>query len=232
MSIRIASLYPGLTNAQGDASNADVIARQLSWLGISVDIVTVDETSLEIPVADLYVLGDVLESDMDRVKEHFSLISSALKRQIEEGSSLLAVGSAYLLLMDAQLLSGNVVPTSERIVSDYVGHLPSGEALIGFQNSAITYVLGEGERPLGRTMHGIGDCNGTEGVLRCVGRGIVVATSLHGPVAARSPAITPLLFPDRADVSLPGFSLTAEGARAIELANAWFIDTTRVFEGK
>ena len=62
-------------------------------------------------------------------------------------------------------------------------------ALTGYENHRGRTTLGPHARPLGRVDHGVGNGDGTEGVVQRR----VVGTYLHGPALARNPALADLL---------------------------------------
>jgi CobQ-like glutamine amidotransferase family enzyme len=66
-------------------------------------------------------------------------------------------------------------------------------ALTGFENHGSRTRLGPTARPLATVDAGVGNGDGTEGVLGERGRGKVVATYLHGPALARNPALADLM---------------------------------------
>lgn len=101
-------------------------------------------------------------------------------------------------------------------------HLP---ALTGFENHGGRTRPGPDAGTLGRVRAGVGNGDGTEGVIGRRGRGRILGTYLHGPALARNPALADLLLAWAMDVDpadLPPLDdheiddLRAQRLRAVE----------------
>ena len=213
--IRIGKLLPDLTNAQGDAENADALVAALSWQGLEASVEVFNAGS-QLVACDVFVLGHVTESDFMSAQVQLDAWSTELVAQVNAGSVVLAVGSSVSLLTGMGLLGGVVASRSERFVGDTVVQAQTGQ-LWGFVNSAHTYACASDETAWGSVVIGMGNGDGTEGVRRHVGEGLVLGTHLHGPVLVRNEEIMDEVIrhitkSDRAH------QLDAVGLRARELA--------------
>lgn len=212
----VVNVYPTLLGTYGDRGNATVLAARAVLRGIEATVVEVGPEDPVPSTGDLYVLGGA--EDAAQVAATARLAGDGgLQRALEAGASLLAVcagfqviGSSFwaagrevagLGLVDATSVPG----AGPRAVGELLaqpepgpstGSSPSaGSAaqglpvLSGYENHAGVTRLGPGVPPLGRVLSGVGNGDGTEGVLW---RG-VVGTYLHGPVLARNPALADLL---------------------------------------
>jgi hypothetical protein len=116
----------------------------------------------------------------------------------------------------AGLLDLTTVPGRRRAVGEIAADCtaPGIPVLTGFENHRGLTTLGTGTAPLGRVVTGIGNGDGTDGVLTAN----AVGTYLHGPVLARNPALADLLLTRATGLALSPIRLPAEdGARQLHL---------------
>ena len=220
MTMVIASLFPELTNSQGDAENARALSKVLEFHGREARVEVVATDGSAPAQAELIVFGHVVASQEALVAEGLSNIRVWLNERLAAGAVLLAVGSAQNVLCDAGLLSGHGEQRTEHAVDDLVA-VRDGFAreLWGFQNSQTVYRRGSDEQALGTVVFGSGSADGNEGVIRQVGSGLIVGTNLHGPVCVRNPEFALWLIA-QAGIELPADSATAGWRQAVTLANA------------
>jgi CobQ-like glutamine amidotransferase family enzyme len=93
--------------------------------------------------------------------------------------------------------------------------LPGVGTLTGFENHAGRTALGVGVEPLGAVVRGVGNGDGSDGVLA----GGIVGTYFHGPVLARNPALADLILSRAVGRDLGPLALPdEESARRAHLA--------------
>ncbi|HEY8318940.1 MAG TPA: glutamine amidotransferase [Amnibacterium sp.] len=200
MSAAIAALFPELTDVNGDAQNALVLARRAEWAGEDAAVLPIpigQEPAVD-PVA--VVLGSSVDSALPRLRDALHTLLPRLTAWLDAGVPLLAVGTGMELLgsriaLDdgtvvdgAGLLPGSTSPLEVRVTDDLVVDAPEGR-LVGYENHARGFRLDPGVAPLGRVVHGIGDGRGVDGVRH----GSIVGTRMHGPVLAKNPALADAL---------------------------------------
>lgn len=191
----IAVIAPSILNANGDAENAQVLARRAEWAGASASIVPVEHPE-QLPASlDAVVIGSGSDADLSQARELLLASHNRLRVLATEGVPILAVGTGWELLSwgiefgdgtaleGLGLLPGRAVSAGSRVSDDLVISSRFGR-LVGFENHARQYVAAEGS-PLGRVQYGVGNgaASGQEGVVM----GTVIGTHLHGPVLAKNP---------------------------------------------
>jgi CobQ-like glutamine amidotransferase family enzyme len=196
MTLTIAALLPALQNTNGDAQNAQVLARRAGWAGIDARVVDV-ASGAELPrEVDVIVVGSGNDSTLDASRSALLTMHDELRAWATDGVPILAVGTGWELLSwgieradgsvveGLGILPGRAVPRSGRVTDDLVVASPRFGTLVGFENHARDYVGAEGS-PLGRVRAGSGNGRGSgqEGVVM----GSVIGTHLHGPVLAKNP---------------------------------------------
>lgn len=189
-------LVPELTDVNGDAQNALVLARRAQWAGIDADVVALglgEPAPTERPAA--VVLGSSVDSAVPRLREGLEALRTALEDWIGAGVPLLAVGTGLELLggripladgavEGLGLVPGSTEPLGARVADDLVVDAPEGR-VIGYENHARGFRLRAGAAAFGTVVRGVGDGAGVDG-LRV---GSVLGTRLHGPVLAKNPAL-------------------------------------------
>ena len=221
MSAAILQLFPELTDVNGDAQNALVLARRATWAGIAAEVVPVPLGGrAPSPRPAAVVLGSSTDSALPRVREALETVRDALAGWLADEVLVLAVGTGLELLAGRLVLDGETVeglglvpgestPLAARIADDLVVDAAEGR-LVGYENHARGLRLEAGGEPLGTVVRGVGDGRGVDGVRS----GSLLGTRLHGPVLAKNPA-----FADAVLTRAFGRPVTPSGA-AVEAADA------------
>jgi len=194
----VLALFPELTDVNGDAQNALVLARRAQWAGrdATVESLHLGERPTGTPLA--VVLGSTTDPTLPRLVEALVGLRGVLADWIAAGIPVLAVGtglealSRSIRLPDGRLdglalIAGETEPLGSRAAGDLVVRSADGD-LVGYENHARGLRLDAGVTPLGAVQRGIGDGTGTDGV-----RGAITGTRLHGPVLAKNPALADAL---------------------------------------
>ena len=211
---RILQLFPELTNVNGDAENALVLARRLQWAGSDAEVIAVAPGEAAPAFRpDAVVLGSGVDSVLHRTRDALETLAPALTDWVGDGVPVLAVGTGMELL-GHELPLENEVLQGLGILPGMATALPSRVAgeiavksdwgtLVGYENHARGYRT-YAARPMGETLSGTGNGDGTEGVRH----GSVFGTHLHGPILARNPslgmAFVALAVGDDIDAYAPG----------------------------
>jgi CobQ-like glutamine amidotransferase family enzyme len=200
--LAIVHVYPTLLGLYGDRGNVLVLAHRARNRHIEVDVINVGPGEAVPRQADIYVIGG--GEDMAQVVAADLLRSDGgLVEAIGRNAAVLAVCAGYQILGSTFEASGAVTRGLEVLdVTTVVGHQRAvGEAIVvptpelglpgltGFENHSGRTTRGSGLCCLGRVVRGIGNGDGTEGLIS----GRVIGTYLHGPVLARNPAVADLL---------------------------------------
>jgi len=194
-------LFPELTDVNGDAQNALVLARRAQWAGIDAEVVALglgEAAPAARPAA--VVLGSSVDSALPRVRDGLESLREALQGWIADGVPLLAVGTGLELLGTRIVLPDAVVeglalvaavaePLAVRVADDLVVDTAAEGRLVGYENHARRLRLEPGVEPLGTVVRGVGDGRGVDGVRA----GSILGTRLHGPVLAKNPALADAL---------------------------------------
>lgn len=199
MTTRILALLPELTDVNGDAQNALVLARRAGWAGVEAEVVAhrIGDPVPDRPAA--VVLGSTTDPAMPRLVAALEPLRDALTSWLDDGVPLLAVGTGMealggrILLEGGPveglgLLPGEALPLAARVAGDLVVRSGAGE-LVGYENHPRGFRLQPGAQPLGTVVRGVGDGHGSDGVHH----GGVLGTRLHGPVLAKNPALADVL---------------------------------------
>ena len=195
MTARIVALLPELTDVNGDAQNALVLARRAQWAGEDavVERLAAGERPSGTPAA--VVVGSTTDPVLPRLVAGLMALRDALVGWLDDGVPLLAVGTGMealggtIALPDGPLeglgvLPGTARPLEVRVAGDLVVRTAEGE-LVGYENHSRGFRLDPGVHPLGTVVRGVGDGHGVDGIRH----GSVLGTRLHGPVLAKNPAL-------------------------------------------
>jgi CobQ-like glutamine amidotransferase family enzyme len=206
--VTIALLFPELLGTYGDGGNAVILAKRLEWRGITARILQIEAGEPVPHSCDLYLLGGGEDGPQTEAARELNEQRS-LHRAVDGGATVFAVCAGMQILGETfpdksgarvaglGLLDCRTIRTGEpRAVGELLvagaGGLPR---LTGFENHGGRTRLGPDARPLGPVVAGVGNGDGTEGVMdRTTGddgstRGRVLGTYLHGPGLARNPAL-------------------------------------------
>lgn len=191
----VLALLPELTDVNGDAQNALVLARRAQWAGLEADVqrLHVGESYSGTPLA--VVLGSTTDPTLPRLLAALADLRAPLTDWIAAGVPVLAVGtglealSRSVRLPDGRLdglglVPGEAEPLAARVAGDLVVHAQEGE-LVGYENHSRGLRLDPGVAALGTVVRGVGDGWGVDGVRV----GSLLGTRLHGPVLAKNPAL-------------------------------------------
>ena len=207
--LRIVTVYPDLLGTYGDRGNGLVLERRGALRGLEVELSEVPSDAA-LPRADLYCLGGGEDGPQQLAVERLER-DGGLRRDVEEavpscsrcaqGSRCSAAASRAPAAFGARA-SGSLAST--RSVARQRARWESWSStraeppgsLTGFENHAGHTIRDERVAPLGRVAIGVGNGDGTDGVLD----GRIVATYLHGPVLARNPVLADLLLALALDV--------------------------------
>ena len=208
--MRIAALFPDLLGTYGDGGNARILHRRLEWRGFASELVVVPAGSAVPDSCDLYLVGGGEDGPQTQAARELQA-SGALHRAVDSGAVVLAVCAGMQIL-------GHRFPDATGTMQDGLGLLDCTTAstgapravgellttaatleiggtthelgeLTGFENHAGRTTPGPTATTLSRVAEGVGNGDGTEGVVN----GRVVGTYLHGPALARNAALADAL---------------------------------------
>jgi lipid II isoglutaminyl synthase (glutamine-hydrolysing) len=202
--LRIVWVYPDLLSTYGDHGNAITLARRAQMRGITADVIPA-RSDRSVPAdGDIYVLGGG-EDRPQVLAAHRLRADRGLRRAADAGAVIFGVCAGYQLMgthfageegrpvTGLGLLDAYSERAEHRAVGEIGGHLVPGIAeeiiedrlLTGFENHQGITHRGPGVRPLARTLTGVGNSDGTDGVYH----DHLIGTYLHGPVLVRNPAL-------------------------------------------
>jgi hypothetical protein len=198
--VDIGLVLPELLGTYGDGGNAEILARRLAWRGIPARVVPVTMGEPIPTLLPLYVLGGGEDAAQELAVRHLA----GLDRAVDRGGHVFAVCAGLQLLglrfetaggqprAGLGLLDLHTVGASTRAIGEITAEACQpglDQPLTGFENHGGRTVLGPRSRPLARVIRGVGNGDGTEGVVQ----DRIVGTYLHGPALARNPQLADLL---------------------------------------
>lgn len=207
--VRLGVLFPDLLGTYGDGGNALVLRKRLEWRGIDAEVVEITAGE-PIPASlDLYLLGGGEDGPQTEAARALGT-EGPVHRAVDGGAVVFAVCAGMQIvgtsfagkdgapIPGAGLLDCTTVKTDEPravgellVTADPDWDLPR---LTGFENHGGRTRLGPTDRALGAVQAGVGNGDGSEGVVNTTrGRGTVIGTYLHGPGLARNPALADLV---------------------------------------
>jgi CobQ-like glutamine amidotransferase family enzyme len=201
--VRIGLVLPDVLGTYGDNGNAQVLHRRLVWRGTPAEVVRVTIECAVPSTLDLYVLGGG-EDTAQSLAADWLCGQAGLRHAIDRGAPMLAVCAGLQVLghefviedrgarPGLGLLDVVTTPAARRAVGEITTRPATDlltEPLTGFENHQGHTTLGAAARPLGTVIHGVGNGDGTDGIVQ----GHVIGTYLHGPVLARNPELADLL---------------------------------------
>ncbi len=202
--VTVVCLYPDLLGTYGDSGNATVLAQRLRWRGQPAEVRTVLSGDPVPATAELYVVGGGEDVPQALAARQLGT-NGPLHHAVRHGAAVLAVcaglqilGTTFvgpdgieaggLGLVDCRSVRGPAGRAVGELVVDPDPSLGL-PALTGYENhGALTTVVAP-DRPAGTVRSGVGNGDGTDGVIASG----IFGTYLHGPVLARNPALADLL---------------------------------------
>lgn len=199
--LRIVHLYPEELGVSGDRGNVTTLAVRARRAGIESSVLEY-RVGDDVPtVADVVVVGHGPLSGVRSVSADARRLGPALDAFAASGVPVVAVGGGLELLsrgvatvegetvegvgfFDALVRRGAPRRTNYlTVTTDYQG---DEITLFGFEDHASHLELGSGAEAFGSVVHGGGNGDGREGVLR----GVSFGTQLKGPVLPLNPTLT------------------------------------------
>jgi CobQ-like glutamine amidotransferase family enzyme len=146
-SLKLAILYPGHLNLNGDAANFDVLQRRLEWSGVNSEIHHIKKPA-NLEKFDYVLLGHGSSDAWSQLADIDSDLIPNLAKLVEAGVPVMAVSSGYEILFEA--LNGSTTKHAERVsefkdVDGVVGYVNSEAQLpeiTWVQNSLLTLFHG------------------------------------------------------------------------------------------
>jgi CobQ-like glutamine amidotransferase family enzyme len=226
--VRVALLLPDVLGTYSDRGNATVLAQRLRWRGIAAEVLGVPADGTPPTDCEVFVLGGGEDAAQvyaaEWLNRHRSLRTALRTRQVLAVCAGLQVLGEWMEGLDGRRVEGvgildvTTAPGRRRAVGEVVAEAtaPGIAPLTGFENHRGRTTLGPGTGPLGRVLDGVGNGNGTDGVLTST----VVGTYLHGPVLARNPDLADLLLRRATDLTLSPLHVPGESeARRLHLGS-------------
>ncbi len=196
MTLRVVNVYPDLLGTYGDRGNGLVLAARARLRGIDVALEEVSSDS-RLPTADIYCVGGGEDGPQHLAASRLAS-DGTLRLAADDGAVVLAVCAGLQVLgrsfpsPDGQRVEGlgifgvdTVASSLPRAVGEVVVDAGAIGLLTGFENHAGRTVRDADLDPIGRVLAGVGNGDGTDGVLADRRLG----TYLHGPVLARNPRL-------------------------------------------
>lgn len=199
--LRILHLYPEQLGVSGDGGNVVTLAERARRAEVDVEILPhrIGDTLPADP--DLVVIGSGPLSSLRVVHDDLTRFTSALSDWSDSGVPLVAVGGGMEILSDEIVdesgtsleglgfFAGRAVRGATRranyfsVTTTYGG---ASLAVLGFEDHATRFELGASALAFGSVVHGGGNGDGTEGIMRDASFG----TQLKGPVLPLNPELT------------------------------------------
>lgn len=125
--LKLAVLYPGHLNLNGDAANFDILQRRLEWSGVVSEIHRIEKPS-ELENFDYVLLGHGSPDAWSQLADIDSELIPNLVKLVRAGVPVMAVSSGYEILFEA--LNGSTTKHSER-----VSEFRDSDGVVGYVNS-------------------------------------------------------------------------------------------------
>jgi CobQ-like glutamine amidotransferase family enzyme len=199
--VRIGLLLPDVLGTYSDRGNAIVLAQRLHWRGIHADVLDAMADTAPPTDCDVFVLGGGEDAAQvyaaHWLTKHPRLLAAMQTRQVLAVCAGLQVLGHWMEGPDGRRAAGPGIldlttsPGRRRAVGEIVADCiePGVARLTGFENHRGHTTLGPDSSPLATVVEGVGNGDGTEGLLTDT----VVGTYMHGPVLARNPDLADLL---------------------------------------
>lgn len=204
-------LYPREMSIYGDLGNTRVLQQRLIWHGYSCEVRPHHPGAPFPRDAHLVVGGGGQDSGQARVEADLAGNAGVLRGLARDGCPMLVVCGMYQLFGDAFVTVGgrrlpglgilDVTTTggADRMIGPVVLDTAYGR-VVGYENHSGRTVLGAGQAPFGRVVHGRGN-NADDGLEGAVTHR-VHGTYLHGPILPANPAFADALIKDAVERGL------------------------------
>ncbi|WP_116112587.1 type 1 glutamine amidotransferase [Austwickia chelonae] len=204
-------IYPKEMSIYGDLGNTRVLQRRLNWHGYSCQLHR-HHPGEDFPEdAHIVLGGGGQDSGQARVESDLERNGPVLKALADDGCPMLMICGMYQLFGNAFVtLEGRRLPglgildvtttgNTTRMISPVVLETDYGK-IVGYENHSGATVLGPGQQPFGRVLHGYGNNpeDGTEGAHT----NRVFGTYLHGPILPANPVFADALIADAVERGL------------------------------
>lgn len=195
MTAVVLALFPELTDLNGDAQNALVLARRARWAGRDAGVETLAVGTEPATAPAAVVLGSTTDPALPALLAALAPLRNRLADWIAAGVPVLAIGTGLealagsIRLPDGHveglgLIQGESEPLAARVAGDLVVRADEGD-IVGYENHSRGLRLGPGVAGLGTVVRGVGDGRGLDGVRL----GSLLGTRSHGPVLAKNPLL-------------------------------------------
>lgn len=213
--VRITQLYPDVLGITGDRGNVRALQVRLERAGIDVEVSTVAAGDALPAEPDILVIGNGPLSAMRGVHADLLARREEILAFVADGGSLLSVGGGAELLsggittLDSERIEGlgvfdaSVQRTRRRKVGYIVAETPVGKVL-GFEDYASEWTLGQPEHGYGRVLAGQGSfaLSGTgDSAVRgeLIRSGNAFASNVQGPLLPLNPDLVRAMLQDVAE---------------------------------
>lgn len=202
--VHIVQLYPGELGVTGDRGNVRALQLRLERAQLPVRVTRVGRGQATPDDADILVIGNGPLSALRGVRDDLQTRAAGLEAAVVDGVPLLAVGGGAELLghgiqpLDGEPITGlgvldfRVTRTRVRRVGYIVAETAHG-TLMGFEDHASEWTLGDGVTGYGRVVAGQGSWTRAGARGEGVTRENAYALNVQGPVLPLNPAFTDTL---------------------------------------
>ena len=217
--LTIGWLYPELMSTYGDRGNIIVLQKRCEWRGIKIEIVPINETTLDsqFSTIDLLFGGGAQDREQAIVIQYLRKKEKAIKELIENNVPALFVCGAPQLMgnyyepAEGKRIEGlglfdmetkHPEAGEERLIGNVVAEVIwenlfpspytlSPSTIVGFENHGGRTYLGKNAKPFAKVIKGFGN-NGEDGTEGVVYKN-AIGCYLHGPLLPKNPQIADFL---------------------------------------
>ena len=200
--LRVCALYPELMNIYADRGNLIVLERRCAWRGIGFQLSSSGlGERLDGDAHDLFYIGGGQDRDQRLcARDLIDTKRDGLHAAAARGAVVLGVCGGYQLLGHSYTLGEDQIPgvglldvrtvreDGPRLIGNVAIEVALDDdgprVLAGFENHGGRTYLGDGQRPLGRVLHGHGN-DGRSG-LEGARSANTIGTYLHGPLLPKN----------------------------------------------
>lgn len=206
-SINIAHLYGDLMNTYGDYGNIIAIDYYAKKLNVTTNTTVVSlNDKFDADKYDFVVFGGGQDYEESIVAEDIVSKKEDLKAYIDNNGPMIAICGGYQLLGKYMVMANGTVVNGIGILPHYTVNMYDKQVTVnngvritgnvqienetlqqtyvGFENHQGRTFLGEGEKPLGKVLNGLGN-NGIDGGEGAIYKN-VFCSYFHGPIIARN----------------------------------------------